>query len=202
MAVPWPTGYAVLQPIWARVVTWRLGACLESLLIVWMKKGITVWGLIRNSVNATHCPCTSLHYLATRIHTVWLQNESSNQTVMQHLHRHATPTPSCNTVWLQNESSNQTVMQHLHRHATPTPSCNTVWLQNESSNQTVMQHLHTVTSRPVTGQNIPQSRIYPGLKRPRLDYTPGILRPRPIHTPLGHIVPPMMTTLSSDMHNK
>jgi len=52
----------------------------------------------------------------------------------------------------------------------------------------------------VTGQNIPPAGIYPGLKRPRLDYTRvyyglgqfiprGILRPRPIHTPSGQITP-------------
>src|SRR6218665_2845541 len=51
----------------------------------------------------------------------------------------------------------------------------------------------------VTGQNIPPARIYPGLKRPRLDYTRvyyglgqfisrGILWPRPIHTPSGQII--------------
>src|SRR6218665_868031 len=47
----------------------------------------------------------------------------------------------------------------------------------------------------VTGQNIPPAGLYPGLKRPRLDYTRvyyglgqfilrGIVWPRPIHTPI------------------
>jgi len=52
----------------------------------------------------------------------------------------------------------------------------------------------------VTGQNIPPTGIYPGLKRPRLDYTRvyyglgqfiprGILWPRPIHTSSGQNIP-------------
>src|SRR6218665_2416102 len=52
----------------------------------------------------------------------------------------------------------------------------------------------------ITGQNIPPARLYPGLKRPGLDYTRvyyglgqciprGILWHRPIHTPSGQIIP-------------
>src|SRR6218665_1395489 len=53
----------------------------------------------------------------------------------------------------------------------------------------------------VTGQSIPPAGLYPGLKRPRLDYTRvyyglgqliprSILWPRPIHTPSGQIIHP------------
>src|SRR6218665_1799643 len=54
----------------------------------------------------------------------------------------------------------------------------------------------------VTGQNIPPAGLYPGLKRPRLDYTRayyGLVQfiprgivcwPRSIHTPSGQIIPP------------
>src|SRR6218665_1667470 len=58
----------------------------------------------------------------------------------------------------------------------------------------------TPLSTGVTGHNIPPARIYPGLKRPRLDYTRvyyglgqftprGILWPRPIHTSSGQNIP-------------
>src|SRR6218665_1797698 len=57
------------------------------------------------------------------------------------------------------------------------------------------------TKPGVTGQNIPPAGVYPGLKRPRLDYTRvyyslgqfilrGILWPRLIHTPSGQIIHP------------
>src|SRR6218665_1521792 len=60
----------------------------------------------------------------------------------------------------------------------------------------------------VTGQNIPLAGIYPGLKRPRLDYTRvyyglgqfiprGILWPRPIHTSSGQNIPFMISTTIS-----
>ena len=57
-----------------------------------------------------------------------------------------------------------------------------------------------LVSTGVTGQNIPPAGIYPGLKRPRLDYTRvynglgqfipwGILWLRPIHTPQAKLYP-------------
>src|SRR6218665_3191236 len=60
--------------------------------------------------------------------------------------------------------------------------------------------LCTKVNPGVTGQNIPPAGIYPGLKRPRLDYTRvyyglgqfiprGILWPRPIHTSSGQNIP-------------
>src|SRR6218665_1374208 len=58
----------------------------------------------------------------------------------------------------------------------------------------------------VTGQSIPPTGLYPGLKRPRLDYTRvymyyglgqfisrGILWPRPIHSPSGQNYTPMIS---------
>ena len=58
----------------------------------------------------------------------------------------------------------------------------------------------------VTGQNIPPAGIYPGLKRPRLDYTRvnyglGQFIPRGILWPIGQFIPPQAKIYPQDINH-
>src|SRR6218665_2322059 len=67
-------------------------------------------------------------------------------------------------------------------------------------------HAYNPIRPGVTGQNIPPAGVYPGLKRPRLDYTRvyyglGQLIPRGILWPIGQFIPPQAKLYFHDINH-